>query len=560
MINIPHAKPKNKRKRNKKRKKASLIQTGAKKKTNFVSRDYQDQQTNVVELTTNPATASGNTETQLPTAHSKKKRKKSKKDKTQAITNQLTSSESQLKGISGVKAIDIKDPRRGFAFFSWLIHPTTPQEFHSKNLEKEHLLIRRGGPVDEKGNPDPDGEHYYSGFYSSGCIRDVLRDPKQEIIYGRDIDVTKFYKNKRKTLNPEGRADPDYVWKKFSEGCSVRVLRPHEYSDNVHSLVALMDEYWGRVAGANAYLTPSSTQGFAPHYDDVDVYILQLEGRKRWRLYPPRDESGILPRFSSEDFDAEELPKPFLDTVLNPGDLLYAPRGTIHQAVALPGGPPSLHLTLSTGQRHTWADFFSIMLPRAVELAADDSPEFRKSLPISFHDYMGVMHSDKKNLSGKRDKFKATVSALLKKLMDEEYLPLDAAADQVARDFTHGRVPPLGVKRKQKPQNQHKVEEQETPSITKTMRIALVAKGCARVMMEDEAAVLYYCVNNSRAFKEREEQSLPFADHCAPALERIITSFPRYVSVSELEGLEDEEQLIVANVLFEAGIVTAKKG
>ena len=28
-------------------------------------------------------------------------------------------------------------------------------------------------------------------------------------------------------------------------------------------------------AGANAYLTPAGSQGFAPHYDDVDVFILQ---------------------------------------------------------------------------------------------------------------------------------------------------------------------------------------------------------------------------------------------------------------------------------------------
>jgi ribosomal protein L16 Arg81 hydroxylase len=33
----------------------------------------------------------------------------------------------------------------------------------------------------------------------------------------------------------------------------------------------------------------------APHYDDVEVFILQLEGKKKWKLYspPPSDE---LPR------------------------------------------------------------------------------------------------------------------------------------------------------------------------------------------------------------------------------------------------------------------------
>lgn len=33
-------------------------------------------------------------------------------------------------------------------------------------------------------------------------------------------------------------------------------------------------------------------QGFAPHYDDIDAFVLQLEGCKRWR----RAEPPFLPR------------------------------------------------------------------------------------------------------------------------------------------------------------------------------------------------------------------------------------------------------------------------
>lgn len=42
------------------------------------------------------------------------------------------------------------------------------------------------------------------------------------------------------------------------------------------------------------YLTPPGTQGFAPHYDDIEAFILQLEGRKHWRLYSPRYNSHIV--------------------------------------------------------------------------------------------------------------------------------------------------------------------------------------------------------------------------------------------------------------------------
>ena len=70
---------------------------------------------------------------------------------------------------------------------------------------------------------------------------------------------------------------------------------------------------------------------------------------------PPRPRSLPLSlRFSSRDFVPEELGECMLDVVLKPGDLLYMPRGTVHQAASLPGSH-SLHLTLSAFQQRTWA-------------------------------------------------------------------------------------------------------------------------------------------------------------------------------------------------------------
>ena len=68
------------------------------------------------------------------------------------------------------------------------------------------------------------------------------------------------------------------------------------------------------------------TQGFAPHYDDVEVFILQLEGKKHWRLYEPRTDAEKLPRFSSPNFSQAEMGDPCMDVVLEAGDMLYFPR------------------------------------------------------------------------------------------------------------------------------------------------------------------------------------------------------------------------------------------
>lgn len=496
----------------------------------------------------------------------KKKRRKRKKsavpDETagaKVLGASTSSSRTKAPLSEGLKLLSSLDENRGYRFFSWLIHPVSVDDFMKKHFEKAHLHVARSDAASADGSDDDDDDeqsqgHHYSGWYASDDIKAALSDAKNDVQYTRDIDITKYVNGVRKTFNPSGRADMERVWAKIRSGCSLRVLRPQEYSDRVCSMLALMDEFFGCVSGANAYLTPGSSQGFAPHFDDVDVFVLQLEGRKRWRLYPPRSPADVLPLASSPNLDQDEIGEPFLDVVLRPGDLLYAPRGTIHQAVSLPG-TPSLHLTLSTGQRNTWADYLGLLLPRAVEFAASEDSAFRESLPRGYLSNMGVAHVDKKKCEARQAQFRDRVIALMERLAAKKYLPLHAAADRMALRFMHGRVPPLVPARVR--QATHRPG---APRINQTMSIALVAPGCARLVMEDDAAMLYYCTGNSRVYMAKEEQALPFADHCAPALEKLIDSYPRYVRVGSLEGLESEEQVIVANFLFEAGIVAVKAG
>jgi lysine-specific demethylase/histidyl-hydroxylase NO66 len=89
-----------------------------------------------------------------------------------------------------------------------------------------------------------------------------------------------------------------------------------------------LKETFGTFVGANLYLTPPDAQGFAPHWDDIEAFVLQIEGKKRWKLYRPRNPNEVLPRYSSKDLGKEEdtLEKPFIDVIMQPGDLLYFPR------------------------------------------------------------------------------------------------------------------------------------------------------------------------------------------------------------------------------------------
>ncbi len=71
--------------------------------------------------------------------------------------------------------------------------------------------------------------------------------------------------------------------------------------------------------------------GVGPHFDSYDVFLLQVHGRRRWRIGRQRDRSVLpgLPLKILASFEPEH------DWVLEPGDLLYLPPGWAHDGAAV---------------------------------------------------------------------------------------------------------------------------------------------------------------------------------------------------------------------------------
>jgi lysine-specific demethylase/histidyl-hydroxylase NO66 len=96
----------------------------------------------------------------------------------------------------------------------------------------------------------------------------------------------------------------------------------------------------------NAYLSPASARGLDVHFDFHDVFIVQLAGSKRWRVWEPlpRTTNPVKGRHVIAKPRFEELGEPLLDLTLNEGDCLYLPRGYPHAAETL--DEASDHLTI----------------------------------------------------------------------------------------------------------------------------------------------------------------------------------------------------------------------
>lgn len=173
---------------------------------------------------------------------------------------------------------------------------------------------------------------YFDGWLGTSDIESFVSG--QSMQYGTDLDVTNYVNKRRITLNPpppaplttgdaqnaRGRKRPDgaaghpsttspsngahgagnvetgpaagagavvtskFVWEKFREGCSLRMPCPQKFSDRLHQLLAALEEEFGCMVGSNVYLTPPRNQGFAPHWDDIEAFLLQVrrpEGKVR---------------------------------------------------------------------------------------------------------------------------------------------------------------------------------------------------------------------------------------------------------------------------------------
>ncbi|KAM5340315.1 ribosomal oxygenase 1 [Glossophaga mutica] len=436
--------------------------------------------------------------------------------------------------------------RRAARLFEWLIAPMPPDHFYRRLWEREAVLVRRQDHT------------YYQGLFSTADLDSMLRN--EEVQFGQHLDAARYINGRRETLNPPGRALPAAAWSLYQAGCSLRLLCPQAFSTTVWQFLAVLQEQFGSMAGSNVYLTPPNSQGFAPHYDDIEAFVLQLEGRKLWRVYRPRVPTEELALTSSPNFSQDDLGEPVLQTVLEPGDLLYFPRGFIHQAECQ-DGVHSLHLTLSTYQRNTWGDFLEAVLPLAVQAAMEENVEFRRGLPRDFMDYMGAQHSDSKD--PRRTAFMEKVRVLVARL--GHFAPVDAVADQRAKDFIHDSLPPVLTDRERAlsvyglPIRWEAGEPVNVGAqLTTETEVHMLQDGIARLVGEGGRLYLYYTVENSRVYHLEEPKCLEIFPQQADAMELLLRSYPEFVRVGDLPCDSVEDQLSLATMLYDKGLLLTK--
>ncbi|KDO21271.1 hypothetical protein SPRG_13570 [Saprolegnia parasitica CBS 223.65] len=133
--------------------------------------------------------------------------------------------------------------------------------------------------------------------------------------------------------------------------------------------------------------------------------------------------------------------EPTMELTLEEGDLLYFPRGVIHQACT--GSAFSTHVTISIYHHNSWANFMEVALPRIVRRAFEHDIEFRRGLPANWLSFMGTQFDgETKAATQFMSKCKNLVSQLLQHV---EMTDMQEAADEAALDFVQNRLPPWPI-------------------------------------------------------------------------------------------------------------------
>ena len=242
---------------------------------------------------------------------------------------------------------------------SVLTGPVDPARFLRDHWERRSLYMPGAG----RAWPFTfDHQRFFSALAASPHVKVAFRDEQGQ---HREVQIT-----------------ADQAQKMYQAGLSICAAHLEKGDED---LKAFVDELGRSVApygqfNLNSYLSPSD-KGFGIHFDNHSVWVLQVEGTKRWFyadepeirapitncVYPLSRPSLSLPWYDVPHPDGAVLH----EVVLTPGDVLYIPAGTWHKTQA---SGPSLSLTLA--QNTPSASQYILGVLAAAALMSDEGRQF----------------------------------------------------------------------------------------------------------------------------------------------------------------------------------------
>jgi len=238
-----------------------------------------------------------------------------------------------------------------------LLGGNSPQQFMTKYWHKKPLLIR--GAIPAYALAKQQGEPLGSPISSEELFQIAGNDlVESRLIQAKPWSFT-HGPFKKKSIPPLKTPD----WTLLLQGMEAQHLAAAKILSWFRFIPdARLDDLMISIAGLGG--------GVGAHFDSYDVFLIQMSGRRRWRISEQKDLSLTpnLPLKILQNFKAEQ------EWDLEPGDMLYLPPQVAHDGVALDAGCQ----TWSVGFRSpSYKEILQEGLWRLAE-SLEDIPELEK--------------------------------------------------------------------------------------------------------------------------------------------------------------------------------------
>jgi len=268
-----------------------------------------------------------------------------------------------------------------------LVTPLSKDEFVSRYWGREPVVIARSDP-----------DFYDDLFTLQDFDEAITRDPSYVKLANAATKKNLSYKPSAPGL--------ESVLADLRDGGTVVLDQLHNKDPKLNLLCRALAPDFSHRFQTNLYLTPPNGKGFSPHWDNHDVFILQVVGSKKWQIEKQR--RALPQKGEAMGDEGRELTGDLHTLTLNKGDLIYIPRGFVHAAEC--DAEASLHITLGVTGTY-WED----LLYAAIQSKIRQDKELGGLLPLGF-------------MQGSRESLVTQTRDIFRQIADETFL--GAAVDE----------------------------------------------------------------------------------------------------------------------------------
>ena len=141
------------------------------------------------------------------------------------------------------------------------------------------------------------------------------------------------------------RLDKARFYEYLGAGATLQINWLEQHLLAAKRLCLEIGRFTGMPTSGNAYMSFSGAGSFGKHWDTHDVFVIQLIGRKRWKIFAPTFPLPLT--YQTNDRSGHTCPEqPAVELVLEEGDVMYVPRGWWHHVIPLDIG--SFHLSVGS--------------------------------------------------------------------------------------------------------------------------------------------------------------------------------------------------------------------